>query len=126
MTKAEIARLKDELAADYERKLEAIELVEEMLNRQQKIPPPTGSANKVQPLRVLPVTKVSGATMAARVEQAFQKQTTWTTPALTSAIGTKNRNFVWAIVNRLVKERKVRITRKASGRLPAEYTKVTS
>src|SRR5208283_6063030 len=32
MTKAEIARLKDELAADYERKLEAIELVEEMLN----------------------------------------------------------------------------------------------
>src|SRR5271167_487645 len=118
MTKAEIARLKDELAADYERKLEAIELVEEMLNRQQKIPPPTGSANTVQPLRVLPVTKVSGATMAARVEQAFQKQTTWTTTALMSAIGVKHRASLWHILNRLVKESKVRITTKGGGRQP--------
>jgi hypothetical protein len=35
--------------------------------------------------------------------------------AFASAIGTKNRNFVWAIVNRLVKEGKVRISRKPSG-----------
>jgi len=125
MTKAEITQLKDELTADYKRKLEALELVEQMLNQQQKSQPPTGPRNKVQPAKVRPVAKVSGTTIAGRIEQAFQKQPKWTTPALASALGTKNRNFVWAIVNRLVKEGKVRISRKPSGRQPAEYTSVT-
>jgi hypothetical protein len=123
MTKAEITQLKDELTADYKRKLEALELVEQMLNRQQKSEP-TGPGNKVQPVRVRRSARVSGTTIAARIEQAFQKQPKWTTPALASAIGTKKRNFVWTIVNRLVKEGKVRISRKPSGRQPAEYTSV--
>jgi hypothetical protein len=93
-----------------------------MLNQQQKSQPPTGSRNKVQPAKVRPSAKVSRTTTAARIEQAFQKQPKWTTPALASAIGTTNRNFVWAIVNRLVKEGKIRISRKPSGRQPAEYT----
>jgi len=124
MTKAEIAQLKEEITADYKRKLEALELVEQLLNQQQKSPSAIGSRNKVQPAKVRPSPKVSGTTIAARIEQAFQKQPKWTTPALASAIGTKNRNFVWAIVNRLVKEGKVRISRKPSGRQPAEYTSV--
>jgi hypothetical protein len=41
MTRAEIARLKEELTGDYKRKLEALELVEQMLNQQQKSPSPT-------------------------------------------------------------------------------------
>jgi hypothetical protein len=124
MTRAEIAQLKEELAADYKRKLEALDLVEQMLNQQQKSQWPIGSRTKVQPGKVRPSARVSGPTIAARIEQAFQKQPKWTTPALASAIGTKNRNFVWAIVNRLVKEGKVRISRKPSGRQPAEYTSV--
>ena len=36
MTRAEIAQLKEKLTADYKRKLEALELVEQMLNHQQK------------------------------------------------------------------------------------------
>jgi hypothetical protein len=124
MTKAEIAQLKEELTADYKRKLEALELVDQMLNEQQKSQSPTGLRNKVQPAKVRPAAKVSRTTMAARIEQAFQKQPKWTTPALASAIGTTNRNFVWAIVNRLVKEGKIRISRKPSGRQPAEYTSV--
>jgi len=123
MTRAEIAQLKEELIADYKRKLEALELVEQMLNEQRKSQSPTGLRNKVQPAKVRPAAKVSRTTMAARIEQAFQKQPKWTTPALASAIGT-NRNFVWAIVNRLVKAGKVRISRKPSGRQPAEYTSV--
>jgi hypothetical protein len=97
---------------------------EQMLNQQQKSSSPTGSRNKVQPAKVRPSNTVSGTTIAARIEQAFQKQPRWTTPALASAVGTKNRNFVWAIVNRLVKKGKVRVTRKPSGRQPAEYTSV--
>ena len=125
MTKAEIAQLREELTADYKRKMEALELVEQMLNQQQKSPSASGSRNKVQPAKVRPSAKVSGTTIAARIEQAFQKESKWTTPALASAIGTKNRNFIWAIVNRLVKEGKVRISKKPSGRQPAEYTRVT-
>ena len=36
MTTAEIAQLKEKITADYKRKLEALELVEQMLNHQQK------------------------------------------------------------------------------------------
>jgi hypothetical protein len=125
VTRAEIARLKEELTADYKRKLEALELVEEMLNQQQKSQPHSGPRNKVLPAKGRPAAKVSRATTIARIEQAFQKQPKWTTPALASAIGTTNRNFVWAIVNRLVKQGKIRISRKPSGRQPAEYTSVT-
>jgi hypothetical protein len=124
MTRAEIVQLKEKLTADYKRKLEALELVEQMLNQQHKSQPPTGSRNKVQSAKVRPSAKVSRTTTAARIEQAFQKQPKWTIPALASALGTKNRNFVWAIVNRLVKEAKVRISRKPSGRQAAEYTSV--
>jgi hypothetical protein len=124
MTRAEIAQLKEKLTADYKRNLEALELVEQMLNQPQKSQPPTGPRNKVQPTKVRPVAKLSGTTTTARIERAFEKQPTWTTPALATAIGTKNRHFVWEIVNRLVKEGKVRITRKPSGRQPAEYTSV--
>jgi len=120
MTKAEIAQLREMLTADYKRKVEALELVEQMLNQQQKRPSPTGSRNKVQPTKVRPPAKVSGTTIAARIEQAFQKEPKWTAPALASAVGTTNRPFVWAIVNRLVKEGKVRISRKPSdGNLPS-------
>jgi hypothetical protein len=124
MTRAEIAQLKEKLTADYKRNLEALELVEQMLNQQQKSQLPTGPRNKVQPTKVRSAAKLSGTTTTVRIERAFQKQPTWTTPALVNAIGTKNRNFVWAIVNRLVKEGKVRVTRKPSGRQPAEYTSV--
>ena len=124
MTSAEIARLKEELTVDYKRKLEAIELVEQMLNQQQKGQTGTGSRNKVQPSKVSPSANVSGATIAVRVEQAFQKQPKWTIPALMSIVGAKNRTSVWATLNRLVKERKVSISRQAAGRGPAEYTKV--
>jgi hypothetical protein len=82
MTKAEIVQLKEELTADYKRKLEALELVEQMLNQQQKSQPPTGPRNKVQPPKVRPVAKLSGTTTTARIEGAFQQQPTWTTPAL--------------------------------------------
>ncbi len=74
MAKAEIAQLKEEITADYKRKLEALELVEQLLNQQQKSPSATGSRNKVQPAKVRPSPKVSGITIAARIEQAFQKQ----------------------------------------------------
>src|SRR5271155_1496268 len=122
MTRAEIAQLKKELTTDYKRKFEALELVEQMLNQQQKSQPPTGPRNKVQPPKVRPAAKVSGTTLAARIEQAFQKQPTWTTSALASAIGAKNRSFLWTTLSRLVKEGKVRISTKPSGRQPAEYT----
>ena len=82
MTKAEIAQLKEKLTADYKRKLEALELVEQMLNQQQKSQPSTGPRNKVQPAKVPPAAKVSGTTIAVRIEQAFQKQPKWTIPAL--------------------------------------------
>jgi hypothetical protein len=124
MTRAEIAKLKEELTTDYKRKLEALELVEQMLNRQQKSPSPTGPRNKVQLTKVRPTAKVSGTTIAARIEQAFKKQPTWTTSALASAIGAKNRSFLWTTLSRLVKEGKVSISRKSSGRQPAEYTTV--
>ena len=48
MTRVEIARLKEELTADYKRKLEALELVEQMFDQQLKSQPPTRSRNKVQ------------------------------------------------------------------------------
>lgn len=124
MTTAEITQLKEKLTADYKRKLEALELVEQMLNQRQKSQPSTGPRSKVQPAKAPSAAKVTGTTIAARIEQAFQKQPNWTTPGLASAIGTKNRNFVWTVVNRLVKEGKVRISRKPSGRQPAEYTSV--
>ncbi len=124
MTRAEIAQLKEKLTADYNRKLEALELVEQMLNHQQKSQPSTGPRSKVQPAKAPPTAKVTGTTIAVRIEQAFQKQPKWTIPALASAIGAKNRSFVWSTVNRLIKEGKVRISRKPSGRQPAEYTSV--
>jgi hypothetical protein len=124
MTRAEIAKLREKLTAEYKRKVEALELVEQMLNQQPKSRSPTVSRNKVETAKVRPAAKVLGTTVAGRIEQAFQKQPKWTTLALASAIGTKNRNFVWAIVNRLVKEGKVRISRKPLGRQPAEYTSV--
>jgi len=43
MTKAEITQLKDALTADYKRKLEALELVEQMLSQQQKSQSPATS-----------------------------------------------------------------------------------
>ena len=119
MTKAEIAQLKEKLTADYKRKLEALELVEQMLNQQQKSQSPTGSRNKVQPAKVRPSAKVS-TTIAARIEQAFQKQPKWTTSALMSAVGVKHRATLWKHLNRLVKQGKVR----KQGR-PGEYTRVT-
>jgi hypothetical protein len=124
MTSAEIARLKEELTVDYKRKLEAIELVEQMLNQQQKGQSGTGSRNKVQPSKVSPSAHVSGGTIAVRVEQAFQKQPKWTIPALMSIVGAKNRTSVWAALNRLVRERKVSISRQAAGRGAVEYTRV--
>jgi len=122
MTRVEIARLKEELTADYKRKLEALELVERMLDQQLKSQPSTRSRNKVQATKVRPAAKVSGTTLAVRIEQAFQKQPTWTTSALASAIGAKNRSFLWTTLSRLVKEGKVRISRKPLGQQPAEYT----
>jgi len=44
MTKAEIAQIKEEITADYKRKLEALELVERMLNQQQKSPSPAATS----------------------------------------------------------------------------------
>jgi len=125
MTRAEIARLKEELTADYKRKLEALELVDQMLNEQQKSPSPTGPRNKVQPPKVHPAAKVSSAALAVRVEQAFQKQSKWTTPALMSATGSKHRESLWRVLNRLLKEKKIRISNKGGPRRPSEYTRVT-
>jgi hypothetical protein len=122
MTRPEIAQLKEELTADYKRKLEALELVEQMLNQQQKSPSPTGSRNKVQPAKVRPSAKVSGTTIAARIEQAFQKQPDWTTTALMSAISVKHRASLWHLLNRLVKERKIRVSNRGGGRHPVVYT----
>ena len=45
MTRVEIGRLKEKLTADYKRKLEALELVEHMLDQQLKSQPPTRSRN---------------------------------------------------------------------------------
>jgi hypothetical protein len=123
MTRAEIARLKEELAADYKRKLEALELVEQMLNQQQKSKSPTGSRNKVQLAQVGSSAKGSG-TIAARIEQAFQKQPNWTIPSLMTATGAKNHSSIWMALSRLIKDQKVRISRKSSGRRPTEYTRV--
>ncbi len=53
MTKAEIAQLKENLTADYKRKLEALELVEQMLNQQQKanhLPALAARFNQPKPL----------------------------------------------------------------------------
>src|SRR5271166_2316587 len=118
MTKAEITQLKEELTAEYKRKLEALELVEQMLNQQQKTQSPAGPRNKVQPAKVRRSARVSGATIAARIEQAFQKEPKWTTTALMSAVGVKHRASLWPILNRLVKESKVRIRTKGGGRRP--------
>jgi hypothetical protein len=124
MTRAEIVQLKEELTADYKRKLEALELVQEMLNQQQKSQPPSGPRNKVQPAKVRLAARVSGTTIDARIEQAFRRQAKWTNPALVSAIGASH-SSVWTTLGRLVKEGKVHISRKPSGRQPAEYTSVT-
>jgi hypothetical protein len=102
MTTAEIAQLKDRLTADYKRRLEALELVEQMLSQKQKSQSPIGSRNKVQPAKVRPSAKVSGTTIAARIEQAFQKQPNWTTSALMRAVGVKHRATLWNPLNRLV------------------------
>jgi len=124
MTRVEIDRLKEELTADYKRKLEALELVEQMLDQKLKSQPPTRSLNKVQATKVRPSAKVSGTTLTARIEQAFQKQPKWTAPALMSATGVKHRSSIWTSLSRLVKEGKVRISRKPSGQQSAEYTSV--
>jgi len=125
MTRAEIVQLKEELTAEYKRKLEALELVEQMLNQQQKSPPPAGSRNKVQPTKVRAAAKVSGTTIAARIEQAFQKQSKWTAPALMSATGVKGRPTMWKVLNRLVKAGKVRISEQGGRGHTSEYTRVT-
>ncbi len=125
MTKAEIIQLKDALTADYKRKLEALELVEQMLNQQHESQSPASSGNQVQAARVRRSARVSGATIAARIEQAFQREPKWTTTALISAVGVKHRASLWPILNRLVKESKVRISTKGGGRRPVEYTRAT-
>jgi hypothetical protein len=125
MTKTEIASLKEELTADYKRKLEALELVEQMLGQQHKSPSPTVARGRVQTVKVRPAAAIAaGTTIAARIEQAFQKQSKWTIPALMSAAGVKHRTSVWTTLNRLVKERKVRVSTQPSGRRPAEYTRL--
>jgi hypothetical protein len=124
MTKTEIASLKEELTADYKRKLEALELVEQMLTQQHKSPSPTVSHSRVQTAKVRPAAIAAGTTIAARIEQAFQKQPKWTIPALMGATGVKHRTSVWTTLNRLVKERKVRVSTQPSGRRPAEYTRL--
>jgi hypothetical protein len=92
---SEIAHLKERLTADYKRRLEALELVEQMVNQQQRSQSPTDSRNKVQPAKVRPVANVGGTTIAARIEQAFQRQPKWRTSALMSAIGVKHRATLW-------------------------------
>jgi hypothetical protein len=124
MTKAQIAQLKEEITADYKRELEALELVEQMFDQQQKSQSRTGLRNKVQSAKAPPAAKVSGTTIAARIEQAFQKQPKWTAPALMVATGAKHRESVWRILNRLLKERKIRISHKGGPGRRAEYTKV--
>jgi len=42
-----------------------------------------------------------------------------------SAVGVKHRASLWPILNRLVKESKVRISSKGGGRRPVEYTRAT-
>ena len=97
----------EELTADYKRKLEALELAEQMLNQQQKSQSRTGSRNRVQPAKVPPTTKASGTTVAARVEQAFQRQPKWTGPALMAATDVKHQESLWRILNRLIKDGKI-------------------
>jgi hypothetical protein len=120
MTRAEIAQLKEELAADYKHMLEALELVEQALSTRQKSQSPTASRNKVPAAKVTPSAKGSGTTIAARIEQAFQKQPKWTTSALLRAVGVKHRATLWNPLNRLVKEGKVR-----KQGYPGEYTRAT-
>jgi hypothetical protein len=116
MTRTEIAQLKEELAADYKRKLEALELVEQMLGRKPETPSSTSAASRPRAAAGRP-----SGTVAERVEQAFRTQQKWTIPALMSATGVKHRSSVWATLNRLVKERKIRISTQPSGRRAAEY-----
>jgi hypothetical protein len=122
MTRAEIAQLKEELTADYKRKLEALELVEEMLVRQKRSPLPTGPLD-LQSAKVGPSAGAARLTAAARIEQAFGREAKWTIPALMKAIGIEH-SYAWMTVNRLVKERKVRVSKRPSGRSPAEYERV--
>jgi hypothetical protein len=122
MTKAEIARLKKELADDYERKLEALELVEQMLDQRRS--PIIGAGKKARRTGVPSAAVASGDTIAARVEQAFEKRPKWETPALMRAIGVKYRSNLWKALNQLVKTGKVRVSRRRGKGLPSEYTRV--
>jgi len=125
MTRAEIARLKEALTADYKRKLEALELVEQMLDQQQKRPSPSGLPGNVQHAKVDSSAKSSGGTIATRIEQAFQKQPRWTALALTSAIGVKHRATLWKPLHDLIKKGKVRISKQGGRGRASEYTRVT-
>jgi hypothetical protein len=123
VTRAEIAQLKEELTADYKRKLEALELVEQLLAAAEK--PTTYRPSQQGSTTQSSFRRQGLRNYASSHRTGFQKQPTWTIPGLASAIGAKNHSFVWTSVNRLAKEGKVRISRKSSGRQPAEYTSVT-
>jgi hypothetical protein len=77
------------------------------------------------PAKVRSVAMVSGSTLPARIEQAFQKQPKWTTTDLMSAIGVKYRSNLWKALKGLVKEGKLHISKQGGRRQPAEYTRVT-
>jgi hypothetical protein len=86
MTRAEIAKLREKLTADYKRKVEALELVEQMLNQQPKSRSPTVSRNKVETAKVRPAAKVLGTTVAggasSRLFRNSRNGLHWRSPVL--------------------------------------------
>ena len=125
MTRAQIARLKEQLAADYKRKVEALELVEQMLEQQQKSQSLTGHRDKVEPGKSPFSTNIAGTTITTRIEQAFKKQQKWTTTGLLKATRVKHRATLWKSLNKLVKAGKLQVV-KQRGKLHASiYTRAT-
>jgi hypothetical protein len=137
MTKNEIARLKERLRTEYEHKIKAIELVEQMLAEaepQAESPKLNGFVSKppvptVPTLATPPLPKVATLTPGVAlslddaIETQFKGRSGWTVPEVLAALNLSDyqRGTVWNAVQRLVDAGKVRVIQEGAGRRAAQY-----
>jgi hypothetical protein len=140
MTKNEIARLKERLRAEYERKLKAIEMVEQMLaDAEPQGSPKLNGSIALPQAPTIPIRAVSPVPAAAvapsnnpstlspsiedQIETTFKGRSGWTVPEALRALALQEyqRGTVWNAVQRLVETGKVRLVQPGGGRRAATY-----
>jgi hypothetical protein len=123
MDKNEVARLKERLRTDYERKLQAIELVEEMLAEATPAQPHVPHDSPEQPPVVVPVGGGDTDTIDNRIEALFRQhpEKRWTVPILAAQLEISNRSTVWGALQRLIKAGRAKQAVVGKGRRAAQY-----